>query len=405
MRKLFGLFKEAVRATLAAKSRTILSAICIGLGIAGVTLVTALGAAAVSKTHEIMDLFGSDSVYLMSGGRKKMATGRRNYTLTVDDVAGLRQNFPDAYLVTPLRTVFNMLVSYKNAKLTSELEAINTSAADEWNWKIGQGRDFTKEDNEYSANVCVIGDYVRETLFTDEDPLGKYINIGRSICEVIGVAERKSMGAFDDEMNTFVMIPESIFLKKFTWRKTMLMGIRMRFYDPATIDKQMKSVEEYLRHKHNIPDGAENDFQFLTPSAIASMMFAVLGAIGAFLATITLVVVVVGGFVTANIFLLSTQSRIKEIGIRRAFGATGQDIFIQFIMEFLLIAFCGMLVGLLIGSAAAAFISSFGFLEVKITAVVFLITAAVSLAIAVIFGILPARSASRISPIDAIRSL
>ncbi|MDR0455014.1 MAG: ABC transporter permease [Deferribacteraceae bacterium] len=409
MNKLFrqysGLFKEAVRATLASKSRIALSALCIGLGIAGVTLVTALGAAAISKGAELMNIFGTDTVMIFSGGKKKLAAGSRERTLTVDDVEGLRANFPDAYLVSALRWHPGLMVYYQNSKLMSEVDGVLKSATLEWNWTVDIGRDFNEKDNEFSANVCVIGSYVRETLFGDGDPIGKQIKLGKNMCEVIGVTQKKSIGAFDDHMNTFVMVPESVFLKKFSWQKNFMLGLRMRFYDSKSIDTQVESVREYLRHNHNLNEGEEDDFQIFTPSMLAGIFMAVLGAIGAFLGTITLVVVIVGGFVTANIFLLSTQTRVKEIGIRRAFGATKSDIFKQFIIEFIMIAFCGMLFGLILGGSVSAVITSFGFLEVRITLPVFLITAAASLAIALTFGILPAKSAAKITPIEAIRTL
>ena len=405
LKKSVGLLKEAVRATLASKSKIALSTICIGLGIAGVTLVTAIGTAALSKGNELINIFGTDTVMIFSGGKKKLAAGSRERTLTVGDIEGLRTNFPDAYLVSALRWRPGLVVQYQNSKLTSTVEGVATSAVLEWNWLIDIGRDFNARDNEFGANVCILGSYVKETLFNDGDPIGKQIKLGKNVCEVIGVTQKKSLGAFDDQMNTFVMVPETLFLKKFSWQRNFMLGMRMRFYDPKSIESQVESVREFLRYNHNLQEGEEDDFQIFTPSMIASILFAVLGAIGAFLGTITLVVVVVGGFVTANIFLLSTQTRVKEIGIRRAFGATGNDIFRQFIIEFIMLAFCGMLFGLFLGGGASSLITSFGFIEVRITPVVFFITAGASLIIALTFGILPARSAARITPMEAIRTL
>ena len=390
---------------MAAKMRAALSAICIGIGIAGVTFVTALGSAAIGKANEIMDMFGTDAVIILGGGAKKRAMGVRERTLTVTDIDGIRQNFPDAYLVIPIRVHPGMLISYRNAKLNSEVQAITTSFVKEWNWPIGAGRDLTPEDNQYSANVCVIGSYVGEILFEGADPIGQQIKIGSSVCEVVGVAIRRSLGAQDDNMNTFVLVPESVFNKKYSWDKSRIWAIRIRFYNTKTIDKQMEEVTAFLRQTHNLQEMEEDDFRVFTPSTISKMFTAVLGAIGAFLGVITLIVVIVGGFVTANMFLLSTQTRVKEIGIRRAFGAGAPDIFLQFIIEFIVITFLGMLVGLAIAWAAAAIVSSYGLIEVKITALVFGITAVVSTFIALIFGTLPARSAAKISPIEAIRSL
>jgi putative ABC transport system permease protein len=404
MFKIYRILFEALKALWSAKLRTFLSAVCIGIGIAAVTLVTAIGAAAISKTSEMTDMFGTDSVFLFSGGSKR-TVGRRSMTITVDDVNALRTNFPDAYFVGGMRSVWGLLVSYDNAKLSSQVSAVSTSFEKEQNWKVDQGRDLNTDDNEYSNNVCVIGSHIKETLFVGADSLGKFIKVGKSMCQVIGVAEKKSMGAYDDEMNTFIVFPETVFVKKYAWRKNLLLGARMRFTDPMDVDRQIDNVVQFLRHRHNLNDDMENDFVYMTPSTISKIIFKVLGAIGAFLGIITLIVIVVGGFVTANIFLLATRSRIKEIGIRRAFGATGKDIFNQFILEFIMISLCGMLLGLAAGAVGGIFVSSFGFLTVKITPMVFSVTATVSLIIALTFGILPARSASRINPIEAIRSL
>ncbi|MDR2883961.1 MAG: ABC transporter permease [Deferribacteraceae bacterium] len=405
IRRTISLFFEALRATWAAKTRAFLSAICIGLGIAGITLIAALGSAAIAKGAELMDLFGTDSMMVFSGGKKKMAAGARSMTLSADDVSGLRANFPDAYLVAPLRINPALLVSYQNSSLTSRVEAVSIGMEYEWDWDVEIGRDLTPQDSEFSSNVCVIGSYINETFFQGDDPIGKQITVGKGVCEVVGVAQKKSLGLGDDSGNTFVMIPDSVFVKKYAWRKNFMMGLRMRFGDPEQVEAQTESVREFLRYRHNLAEGEEDDFRILTSSMISGMFVAVMGAIGAFLVIITSVVVVVGGFVTANMFLLATQTRIKEIGIRRAFGASGKDIFTQFILEFIVITLLGMLLGLAIGWVASAAISSFGFVEVRITPAVFAVTAFMSMVIALAFGILPARSAAKVSPIEAIRSL
>jgi putative ABC transport system permease protein len=400
----FGTCKEALRATLSAPSRAILSAVCIGLGIAGVTIVTALGVAALEKAEYMIETFGSDTVFLVSGSNYNMPFSRQ-LTLSVDDADALRENFPDAYFVSPIRNVWGLIVSYKNARLMSEVGGITGTLEIERNWKIAQGRDLSQDDRDYANSVCILGAFVKDTLFPDEDPLGKQIKIGRGVCEVVGVAEEKTLGAYDNVLNTFVLIPDSVFSKRFQWRRLLAVGIRMRFYSMDDVNRQLPLVIEFLRARHGLEDGQPNDFRFFTASSISNMIYTVMGAIGAFLGAITLLVIIVGGFVTANIFLLATQTRVKEIGIRRALGANSNDIFQQFIIEFVIVGFCGMFVGILVGSAYASFISSFGFLDVRITPSVFFITALASLVVALTFGILPARSAARISPIDAIKSL
>jgi putative ABC transport system permease protein len=402
--RFLGTCKEAARATLSAPMRTILSAACIGLGIAGVTIVAALSVAALKKAEFMVESFGSDTIYLVSGSDHYTPLFRQ-LTLSISDADALRDNFPDAYFVSPIRNIWGMVVSYKNARLMSEVGGVTGTLELERNWKVSEGRDLSEEDWEFSNNVCLLGSYVRNTLFQNEDPLGKQIKLGRSVCEVVGVAEEKTFGAYDNVLNTFVLLPSTTFSKRFQWRRLLVVGIRMRFYSMDDVERQLPLVIEFLRDRHGVEDGQPNDFRFFTATSISQVIYTVMGAIGAFLGAITLLVVVVGGFVTANIFLLATQTRVKEIGIRRALGATGSDIFLQFIIEFVMVGFCGMVVGLLVGSGYASFISSFGFLEVKLTPAVFLITALLSFIIALAFGILPARSAAKISPIDAIKSL
>ncbi|MDR2104268.1 MAG: ABC transporter permease [Deferribacteraceae bacterium] len=405
LKRFLGTCKEALRATVSAPSRTILSAVCIGLGIAGVAIVAALSVAALKKAEYMIETFGSDTLFLVSGSNYNMPFSRQ-LTLSVGDADALRENFPDAYFVSPIRNVWGLIVSYQNARLMSEVGGLTGTLEIERNWKIVEGRDLTPDDREYANNVCLLGSFVRDTLFpNEEDPLGKQIKIGRGVCEVVGVAEEKTLGAYDNVLNTFVLLPDTVFSKRFQWRRLLAVGIRMRFYTMDDVNRQLPSVIEFLRERHGLEEGQPNDFRFFTASSISQMIYTIMGAIGAFLGAITLLVIIVGGFVTANIFLLATQTRVKEIGIRRAFGANSTDIFLQFIIEFVIVGLCGMLVGVLVGSAYAAFISSFGFLDVKITPTVFLITTFVSLIVALTFGILPARSASKINPIDAIKSL
>jgi len=180
--------------------------------------------------------------------------------------------------------------------------------------------------------------------------------------------------------------------------------IRVRFEDIKNLSSRIEELKSFLRRQHNLGPEIDDDFVIISPKEILKFFFTIVGSLVIFLIVITIMMVTVGGFVMANLFLLSVQDRTKEIGIRRSVGATRSDIFLQYMYEFGIITVMGGCLGFLLGVIFSRFLSNFELFAVTISFNVFIASIFVSILIAIIFGIMPARNASRVDPIKAIRT-
>lgn len=404
MKRLLNIFLEAAQGVLSYKLRTFLSVFAIGLGIAAVTLVVAVVNGAYKSVTEIINTFGPDTVIVFGGSRNVSQFGFRSMTITVDDVQAVRDAFPTAYKINPFLPRGGVRISYKDKHHRTFSIGSPVGYTEMDSWAIASGRDIMPIDQETAASVCVLGDTVKKALFDDaEDPIGKMVKVNNFYCEVIGTLKPASAMGMTD-MNDRFIIPMSSMMKRISGQYKYVRLLRVSFEDVKNLSQRVEELESFLRMRHNIPDDEESDFMIISPEMIMKFFFAVSGAIMIFIGIMTLLTVTVGGFVMANMFLISVQERTKEIGIRRAFGATKSDIFLQFIMEFGIITILGALVGFVLGALGAKAVSGFGIFTAEISISVFFAALFVSIVIAGVFGTAPAARAASVNPIDAIRS-
>jgi putative ABC transport system permease protein len=404
VKKLFNIFFEAVSGVMAYRLRTFLSVFSIALGIAAVTLVVAAVNGAYKSISELINAFGPDTVMIVGGQRNVSVMGYRSMTLTVDDINAIREAFPTAHRVHPFLPNMGTRMSYrdKHHRTLTIGTPIPYTAME--SWTLESGRDLSQPDEDYAANVCLLGNRVKTNLFNDnEDPIGKFVKVNNFYCEVIGVLSPVSFMGMGD-MNDRVVMPMSTVMKRLAGQYKYVTMVRVSFEDVKNVGQRAKELESFLRMRHNLADDQDSDFMVVSPDMIMKFFMAVSGAIVMFIGIMTVLTVSVGGFVMANMFLLSVQERTKEIGIRRAFGASKSDIFNQFILEFGIITVLGALLGFVIGALGAKAVSSFGILTAEISLTVFFAALLMSIVIAAIFGSAPANKAASVNPIDAIRS-
>ncbi|MCA1981129.1 MAG: ABC transporter permease, partial [Calditerrivibrio sp.] len=330
-------------------------------------------------------------------------TGFRTKTLTYEDLYALRDAFPTAYIHVPMSAKSDTRVSYRSNHIKTFLVGTTENYSKAWSWNISEGSDFNSEDIDKSQRKCLLGNYVKEQLFGEEDPIGKYIYINDFSCIVSGVLEERGISNFGVNINDRVVIPITVLSKFVTKDFKYITALRIRFEDVDNLENRTEEVRQFLRYRHNLGDGRDDDFTIVGPKEVLKFFVAIGGALIAFLTIITIITVSVGGFVMANLFLISVTERIKEIGIRRAIGAHKNDIFLQFIFEFFIITIFGAMVGFLGGFVIAKIVSSFKVFEVVISYHVFFISLFVSIVLALVFGVGPAKKASEIDPIKAIR--
>jgi putative ABC transport system permease protein len=407
------LFKTSLSSLAANKGRSSLTILGIVIGVAAIVLIMSLGAGATSLITGQLGGLGADLVVIRPG---RSPTGPSDFAQTIfanslkaRDIELLKQksNVPDLIAIAPAVVVPNALTY---GSYTSHPEVLGWSAefmANTFGIAASEGEFFTQNDIETSASVVVIGPGVAKDLFGFNDPVGKNIKIGPRNFRVIGVLPPKGQVAIFD-LNKLAIVP-------YTSAQTYLLGIdyynevMTRASSPAAVPRMVEDITLTLRNAHNITDPSKDDFYVVTQQGIVAQVQTILSALTAFLAMVVAISLVVGGIGVMNIMLVSVTERTREIGLRKAVGATDSDILRQFLIEAIFLTVAGGVVGVAIGSGLGFLISlvlgaalgiAWGFTFPWVGA---LLAVGVSVIVGLVFGIYPARQAARKNPIEALR--
>ncbi|NTV22095.1 MAG: FtsX-like permease family protein [Candidatus Yonathbacteria bacterium] len=405
--------KTSWTALLINKARSLLTILGIVIGVAAIILIMAIGQGAQDLILGEIGGLGADTVIVRPGKQPTGPSDSANMlfsdSLKERELDALRKksNVPTLKSAEPAVLV-PATVSYKGE--TYRPEILGWSADNMSNIldiHIEQGTSFGEREDRQKENVAVIGDKVRTELFDNEDPLGKNIRIKDKNFRVIGVFPPSGQALFVD-VDELVLVPPSTAL-------TYLLGsdhyneIIVQAESSDVVDQTVLDIERTLRDMHDITDPKDDDFFVQTQKELLSMVGTILSVLTAFLASMVAISLVVGGIGVMNIMLVSVSERTREIGLRKAVGATNVDIRRQFLIEAIVLTGIGGVIGTLIGfalSALAAVILS----QVLGVAwgISFPVGAALlgigaSAAVGLVFGSYPARKASEKSPIEALR--
>jgi putative ABC transport system permease protein len=244
---------------------------------------------------------------------------------------------------------------------------------------------------------------VRDKLFRDEDPVGKYIVIDRIPTRVMGVLSERGITGSGHNLDDRIIMPITTVMKKLLNEDKYISAIRVRFTDVRNMEDHVDKISELLRIRHNIRENEDDDFFVVTPKEIVKFLVALTGSLVAFLGIIGGISLVVSGFVIANLFLISVSERLQEIGIRRAVGAKRREILLQFLFEVFVITTAGALFGFLLGYVSSHFLKQVAEFSIHFSYKAFLGAMFVAWLVALISGLQPARAASRVNPIESMR--
>ena len=321
--------------------------------------------------------------------------------LSMDDARAVAEGCPDCKLVGA-SVSGTARTQYRDKELTDISFIGHTpSMADIDSRSVQMGRYFTDSENARSAYVCVIGDDVSEQLFAGAEPVGQVIKIDNDEFTVVGTMERIGSVLGQDQDN-FVIVPMNTYLKKRGSRSSVT--IQVKTGSGPAFDNAQDQARLVLRTRRHILPGAEEDFFIGTKDSYISLWQQISSAFFAVFIMVSSISAVVGGIVIMNVMLVSVTERTKEIGIRRAMGATQQDILHQFLSESVIQCLVGGAIGISIGFLCALALRTFTSFPASVQVWVALLGLVLSSVIGLFFGIYPATRAARLDPVVALRS-
>jgi putative ABC transport system permease protein len=375
----------------------------IMIGIASLTVIVAIGEGTKSKVlSRIASLgFGPESFSVYSGAGRLFFGRNRNVTsMTLQDADDIRA-MPEVAIVVP-RQRKRMRIINKKEFTSTRVYGVSPEWQPARQWKVVDGTFFNDMDMERKRKVIVLGATPAYNLFGEKDPIGKKIRVGQVFFEVIGLLKKKGLTESGYDPDNRALIPLTTSMSRL-FRQAHLHSMKVVSIHPEMVQKTMEGVTQILRRNHGLSSLADDDFRFVTPEGIMQWVTESEQALNRMLFLVSTVSLLVGGVVIMNILLVSIRERIREIGVRRCFGARRSDITQQFLFESILVSLLGGLMGAILGWTLSTALRHFDFLPVKITLDPFLLAFIFSMVVGLIFGIYPARKAALLSPDETIR--
>ena len=405
-------FRIALDAIVAHRVRSILTTLGITIGIAAVTLSVGLAQGASSAVTSSMGDLGSNMLTVMGGyygpvpADGMMMAPTEQVPLTVADADALadRSVAPDIAGVAPvINTGFELTAGDKVAGTNAE--ATTTSWLSVRSRTLASGRFFTDEEYADAAPVVVLGTQVAEQLFGDPfSAVGQMVSANGSSFRVIGVLTGEGsvggmMGADD-----MAAIPMTTYRERLAWGDDPVSAIYVQAASVEKLPQAYQETEALLLGRRGVTSPDQGGFMIMAQQSLVDAMAEVTNALTLLLGGIAAISLVVGGIGVMNIMLVSVTERIREIGLRMAVGAGPSDVRRQFLAEAMLISLIGGVIGIAIGVVGALLVGKFGDLPVELNAKVVTLAAAFSVCTGLFFGYYPARKASLLDPIEALRA-
>ena len=397
-------FKIAFRALRRNKLRSALTALGIIIGVAAVIAMVGIGSGAKAQVEAQIASLGENVILVFSGSitSSGIRTGWGGAgTLKIEDAESIRREIPGVTAVSE-EVRSNSQIAAGNQNWFTQVLGESPEYFDIRQWPLAEGAPFTDQDVRSANKVCVIGRTTATQIYGNEDPIGQILRIKNVPFTVIGVLTSKGLSAQGPDQDDVIIMPFTSAMKRVAGGTT-LRNINVQVANADDLAPVQQQIISLLRQRHNIREGRDDDFTVRNQQEIAQTATATADVMAGLLFAIAVVSLVVGGIGIMNIMLVSVTERTREIGTRMAVGAHSRDILTQFLIEAVSLSSVGGLIGIVTGVGASKLLAVLKSWPSLISPASIVVAFLVSSAVGVFFGFYPARQASRLDPIDALR--
>ena len=389
------------------KLRTILALVGIIIGVSAVIIMVAIGNGAQMEVLSKIDSMGTNLI-IVNAGQVQRSSGRQQIrgtvtTLTLKDADILASECPSVSKSAPVQTKM-MLVKSGNLSINTTITGTTPVYQTIRNFRTERGLFFTEEENRASVRYAVLGQTVVKNLFGTNDPIGETIRIGRVSFQVIGIMESKGADLNGADQDDQIFIPLQTALRR-VFNLTYINAINVQVISSNEMDAVVSQISEVLRNRHRLNKlNKPDDFTIQNQIELLEAQKETTDTFTALIASVASISLIVGGIGILAIMLIAIKERIKEIGLRMAVGGSRKDILLQFIIEASILSISGGVIGIFTGVfvAIVSSIATDWTLNISVPSIVY--SFLFSLVVGLFFGVYPARKASMLDPIEALRS-
>ena len=395
-------FLMAWSSLVANKMRSLLTMLGIIIGVAAVIALVSIGYGVRQQITESISSLGSNLLMVYPGAPRTPGVrpvAGANKTIKLSDYEAVSK-IDSVQAASPVASN-SYLTVYMSKNWTTTVNGANSDFQYVNNWTMKSGRFITDSQIERRERVAVIGATVAKNLFGNEDPIGKDIRIHKNSFKIVGVLDEKGSGTMGNDQDDVIVVPYTTMMERVMGVDYLRM-IYIQAKEGQDLERVQADIENILRVRHGIKNPDLDDFNVNNMASIMKAVEENTATMTLFLGAVAAISLLVGGIGIMNIMLVSVTERTREIGVRKALGATYRTIITQFLIEAVVISLVGGAIGIVVGIGASQLIATVAKLKTVVTTGPILLSFGFSMFIGLVFGLYPARKAAKLNPIDAL---